>query len=200
MKILIIGGEGTIGKRIVESLSKDHQIITAGRNSGNTRVDISDTTSIEQLFKKTGTVDAIVSTAGETKWDIFDNLTEADFYKGIKSKLMGQISLVRIGKNHLSREGSITLTTGILADDPVKMATLAAMVNGGIHSFVKALALETKKQYRVNVVSAEMVEDAYEKYKDYFPGHIPVSMGRVAEAYRKSIESNLNGEIIRVYN
>jgi len=200
MKILIIGGTGTVGKRIYESLSKNHQIIIAGRQSGHVQVDISDLSSIEQLFKKVGTVDAIVSTAGEAKWDEFDNLNESDFYAGIKSKLMGQINLVRVGKNYLSNNGSITLTTGILADDPVKMTTIAAMVNGGIHSFVKAIALETNDKFRVNVVSAEVVEDAYEKYKDYFPGHSPVSMDKVVDAYRNSIESNANGEIIRIYN
>jgi hypothetical protein len=65
---------------------------------------------------------------------------------------------------------------------------------------VKAVALETNGKYRVNVVSSEVVEDAYGKYKDYFPGHTPVSMEKVAEAYEKSIESDLNGEVIRVYN
>ena len=200
MKILVIGGEGTIGKRVCESLSEEHLILTAGRNSGKMHADISSISSIEQLFKQTGRVDAIVSIAGEAKWDMLENLTEEDFYEGIKSKLMGQINLVRVGKNFISEQGSITLTSGVLADDPVKMSTIAAMVNGGLHSFVKALAKETSKQYRVNVVSAEVVEDAYEKYKDYFPGHTPVSMQKVVRAYRRSIEGRLNGEIIKVYN
>ncbi|MEE9374331.1 MAG: hypothetical protein V3V00_14850 [Saprospiraceae bacterium] len=45
------------------------------------------------------------------------------------------------------------------------------MVNGGIHSFGQAIALEI--EIRVNVVSSGMVEDAYEKYRNYFPRHTP---------------------------
>jgi len=75
---------------------------------------------------------------------------------------MGQVNLVRIGKNYLNQNGSITLTTGILADDPVVKTTSATMVNGGIHSFVKAVSLEIGNGIRVNVVSPGLVEDSHE--------------------------------------
>ena len=94
----------------------------------------------------------------------FKDLTEEDYYKGIKNKLMGQVNLVKIGRNYMNHGGSITLTTGILADNPVKMTTSAALVNGGIHSFVKAAALEIKNNIRVNVISPGLVEDSEEKY------------------------------------
>jgi len=144
-----------------------------------------------------GKVDAIVNVSGEAKWDKFENLSEEDFYIGIKSKLMGQVNLVRIGRNFINKGGSITLTTGILADDPVDMTTSAAMVNGGIHSFVKAVALELDR-VRVNAVSAGLVEDAYEKYKDYFPGYDAVGMDKVVNGYVKSVEGKVNGQIIKV--
>ena len=130
----------------------------------------------------------------------FDKLTEEDYYIGLKSKLMGQVNLVRIGKNYLNPNGSITLSTGILADDPVVKTTSAAMVNGGIHSFVKAVALEIENGIRVNVVSSGMVEDAYEKYKDYFPGHNPIPMRKVINGYLRSVKGKGNGEIIRIYD
>ncbi|NNC69878.1 MAG: short chain dehydrogenase, partial [Flavobacteriaceae bacterium] len=151
MKILIIGGQGTIGKKVSERLSKKHEVLIAGRNSGDITVDFSDSKSIMALFDKIGMVDTIICIAGDAKWDKFDNLTEADFYIGIKSKLMGQVNTVRIGKEYLNKGGSITLSTGILADDPVDMTTSAAMVNGAIHSFVKAVVLELDN-IRVNVV------------------------------------------------
>ena len=77
--------------------------------------------------------------------------------------------------------------------------TSAAMVNGGLHSFVQAVALEIENELRVNVVSLGVVEDAYEKYKDFFPGHNPVSMEKAVNAYVRSVEGRGNGEIIRVY-
>jgi NAD(P)-dependent dehydrogenase (short-subunit alcohol dehydrogenase family) len=200
MKILIIGGNGTIGKRVTNHFSDKNEVIVGGRNNGDVTVDIANSNSIKKMFEQTGKLDAIICIAGEAKWADFDELTEEDYYIGLKSKLMGQVNLVRIGQNYLKPNGSITLSTGILADDPVVKTTSAAMVNGGIHSFVQAVALEIKNGIRVNVVSLGMVEDAYEKYKDYFPGHNAIPMKKVVNGYIRSVMGKRNGEIIRIYN
>lgn len=200
MKILIIGGKGTIGKRVSEHFSKNHEVIIGGRSSGDVIVDIADSQSIAAMFKSVPNIDAVVCIAGEAKWDALDTLTEEDFYIGLKSKLMGQVNLVRIGQDYLNAGGSFTLTTGILADHPVMLTTSAAMVNGGIHSFVKAASLELRNGIRVNVVSSGLVEDAVEKYEAYFPGHNPIPMYKVINGYVKSVEGKGTGEIIRIYD
>ena len=200
MKLLIIGGNGTIGKKATSHFAKKHEIIVAGRNSGDVTVDITDSNSIAAMFESTGEVDAIICIAGEAKWAPFDTMTEDDFHIGLKSKLMGQVNLVRIGQQYLRPAGSFTLTTGILADYPVVMTTSAAMVNGAIHSFVKAAALELKHDHRINVVSSGLVEDAVEKYESYFPGHNPIPMHKVINGYVKSVEGKGSGEVIRMYD
>ena len=199
MKILIIGGHGTIGSSVTNHFTADNEIIIGGRSKGDVIVDISDSDSIENMFSQINKVDAIVCIAGEAKWYDFNKLTEEDYYIGIKSKLMGQVNLVRIGKNYLNTGGSITLSTGILADDPVIKTASSAMVNGGIHSFVKAVALELEDGIRINAVSLGVVQDAYYKYKDYFPGHNPIPTSKVINAYVRSIIGKMNGEIIRIY-
>ncbi|WP_299683766.1 short chain dehydrogenase [uncultured Dokdonia sp.] len=198
MKILIIGGNGTIGKTVTQRFAENHEVLIAGRSSGDVTVDIASSESIQKMFDAVGKVDAIVNIAGDAKWDKFDNLSEDDFYIGIRSKMMGQVNLVRLGRAFLNDGGSITLTTGILADEPVDMTTSAAMVNGAIQSFTKAVALELERGIRVNVVSADLVEDAYEKYKDYFPGNTPVPMHKVVDGYVKSVLGKINGQIIRI--
>ena len=200
MKILIIGGNGTIGKKVSNHFSTKHELIIGGRNSGDITVDIADSNSIEALFKSIGKMDAVVCIAGEAKWASFDSMTEEDFYIGLKSKLMGQVNLVRIGKHYVNDGGSFTLSTGILADHPVELTTSAAMVNGGIHSFVKAVSLELKKRIRINVVSSGLVEDAVDIYEAYFPGHNPIPMKKVINGYVKSVEGKGTGEIIRMYD
>ena len=199
MKILIIGGNGTIGNKVTKHFSIDHEVIVAGRNSGDVQIDIADSTSIQTTLESVGKVDAIVCIAGEAKWDAFDNLAEEDYYIGIKSKLMGQVNLARLGLKFLNPGGSITLSTGILADDPVVKTASASMVNGGIHSFVQAAALEIKDELRLNVVSLGLVTDAYERYKDYFQGHNPISMEKAINAYVRSVMGSRSGEVIRVY-
>jgi NAD(P)-dependent dehydrogenase (short-subunit alcohol dehydrogenase family) len=198
MKILIVGGKGTIGKKVASYFTKNNEVLIAGRNSGDVQIDIADSESIKAMFKKIGKLDAIINIAGDAKWDFMDNLSEADYHIGLNSKLMGQVNLVRIGREYLNENGSITLTTGILADDPVAMTSSAAMVNGGIHSFVKAAQLELPK-LRLNVVSSGLVMDALEKYRDYFPGHTPIPMDKVLRGYIKSVEGKISGEVIRIY-
>jgi NAD(P)-dependent dehydrogenase (short-subunit alcohol dehydrogenase family) len=200
MKLLVIGGKGTIGKKVVAHFSKTHEIIIAGRTSGDVTVDIADSKSIKAMFESIGIVDAILCIAGEAKWAPFDSLTEDDYDIGLRSKLMGQVNLVRIGQDYLNTGGSFTLTTGILADYPVVMTASAAMVNGGIHSFARAAALELKNELRINVVSSGLVEDAVEKYEAYFPGHNPIPMKKVINGYVKSVEGKGTGEIIRMYD
>lgn len=200
MKILIIGGNGTIGKKVSAHLTKKHDLIIAGRTSGDVQVDIADSGSIKAMFEAVGKIDAIVCIAGEAKWGAFDSLTEDDYFIGLRSKLMGQVNLVRIGKDYLNENGSITLSTGILADFPVASTASAAMVNGGIHSFVKAVALELRTHCRINVVSSGLVEDSVYKYEDYFPGHNPIPMFKIVNGYVKSIEGHDTGLIIRMYD
>jgi len=199
MKILIIGGDGTIGKKVSSHLNEKHEVLVAGRNSAEYTVDITKTDSIRSLLESIPSLDSIICIAGEAKWDDFKDLSEEDYYIGIKSKLMGQVNLVRIAQDFLKSKGSITLSTGILADDPVVKTTSAAMVNGALHSFVKAVALEIENELRINVVSSGMVQDAYEKYKDFFPGHNPIPMTKVVNAYVRSVEGKGSGQIIRVY-
>ncbi len=198
MKILLIGGKGTIGKVVADQMSKKHELVIAGRTSGDILVDISSVLSIEKMYKEVVNLEAVVCLAGDAAWGDFKELNEDDYYVGIKSKMMGQVNLVRLGQHVLNVGGSFTLTTGILAEDPVAGAAVPAMVNGALHSFVLAASREMKG-HRINVVAAGLVEDAKEKYEAYFPGHIPVSMDRVAAAYQKSVEGNMSGEIIRVY-
>ena len=199
MKILLIGANGTIGKVVHEYLKDRHEVLPASRSNSQLRINIEDKDSIKTGLESAGMLDAIVCIAGEARWDVMEELSEEDYYIGIKSKLMGQVNLARLGLDHLNPRGSITLTTGILADDPVYRTTSAAMVNGAIHSYVQAAALEMKDGKRINAVSCGLVEDAAQKYEGYFPGHTPISMERAVNAYVRSIEGRGNGQVIREY-
>lgn len=199
MKIILIGASGTIGRRIHETLSKKHHVYRAGRSGGDVEVDITSSESIEQMFKSVADIDAVICAAGGAKFGPFRELSEEDFYIGIRSKMMGQINLVRIGQNYINEGGSFTLTTGILAEDPVVGSTSLAMVNGAVNSFVIAAALELPRGLRVNVVSPTVVEDSSDNYEETFPGYEPVSMKSVVAAYTRCLENPITGRVIRVY-
>ena len=199
MKILVIGASGTIGKTVYNHFKQNHEVISASRNSGDYKVDISLTESLESLFKNVGKVDAIANCAGSAKWNDFNEMTEEDFYIGIKNKMMGQVNLTRIGKDYLNENGSITLITGVLGDNPVLKTSGAALVNGAINSFVKAVAMELRNGLRINVVSPGLVEDSVDVFGDYFGKHNVVTMEQVVNGFRLSVEGKITGEVIRVY-
>ncbi|SDL10138.1 NADP-dependent 3-hydroxy acid dehydrogenase YdfG [Catalinimonas alkaloidigena] len=199
MKILVVGGTGTLGKVVVEALRKKHEVITAGSKSGDVQVDITDLASIQQVFEQVGTLDALVVTAGGAAMAPVQQLTEAHFYKGIRSKMMGQINLALVGQTYLNPGGSITLTSGILAEDPIANGAVLTTINSAVNGFVLGAAGElVKSQLRINVVSPGLVEASAEALGEYFPGHVPVPMAQVASAYVKSVEGILTGQIIRV--
>ena len=66
IKIIIIGASGTIGSYLSNTFEKEHEIIRANRNSTGFQVDITSPASIENMYKKAGTFDALICTAGPT--------------------------------------------------------------------------------------------------------------------------------------
>ncbi|HLK27898.1 MAG TPA: short chain dehydrogenase [Puia sp.] len=198
MKIIIVGATGTLGKKITESLEKNHEVIKVGSKSGDFQVDIGSASSIEELFKKTGKFDALISATGSGYFGAFNKMTEKEFKIGIDSKLMGQVNLILIGQHYINPKGSFTLTSGILSDDPVRGSANLAVVNGAINSFVLAASYELDNQVRINAISPGVVEDS-PHYFSSFPGHIPVTMDKVVSAYLKSVLGIVNGQVIKVY-
>ena len=200
MKILIIGGSGTIGKKVAERLSQKHELIIGGRNSGDVTVDIASPASIAEMFEKTGKVDSVICTAGTGYYGPFYGMTETDIMPGLKGKLLGQINLVLLGKDFLHPEGSITLTSGIAAVHPARNGAAVAMINGAVNSFVLAASQELKEDKRINVVSPGLVEDSKERYGTLFPGYNLVPMDKLVNAYVLSVEGAVNGKILKVYS
>lgn len=185
MRILIIGANGVIGKLITPEFSEKHEVITAGRNSGDLRLDIASIASLETMFQQVKALDACICVAGDSQTYEFSQLTDAHLQTGINSKLLGQISVVRIGQKYVNDNASFTLTSGKMGDNPVKGATGKAFVNGAINSFVLAASLDLPRGLLLNAVS-------------------PAKIGSVADeeiimAYRQAVESRATGEIFRIY-
>jgi NAD(P)-dependent dehydrogenase (short-subunit alcohol dehydrogenase family) len=198
VRILVIGAEGTVGKAVVHELGRRHEIVKAGRSSGDLRVDIANETSIRDMFAKLGKVDAVVATAGHVHYGPLTTMTGEQFKSGLLDKLLGQVNLVLIGQNFVNDGGSFTLTSGIVDRDPIRQGANGAAVNGALGAFVKSAAIEMPRALRINVVSPALLEESAKKYEGFFPGHETVSAARVGLAYAKSVEGALTGQVITV--
>ena len=198
MKVLVVGASGTIGKFVVAALSERNEVVKAGSKSGDVQVDIKDSGSIRKMFDKVGKIDAVVATAGKVHFGEFAKMTEAEIGIGLKDKLMGQVNLVLIGRDFVNDGGSFTLTSGILSHDPIRLGVGASLVNGAIDCFVRAAAIELPRGIRINSISPGVLEESLPSYGPYFRGHDAVPGNRVANAYVKSVEGLLTGQVIRV--
>lgn len=198
MRILIVGGSGTVGKAVAAELGRRHEIVRAGRSSGDVTVDVMSEESVKAMYQKLGKVDAVVTCVGHVHFGPVATMTPEQFRKGLNDKLMGQVNLVLLGMENVNDNGSFTLTSGILDRDPVRQGANAAAVNGAIGAFVKGAAIEMPRGIRINAVSPGLLEDSAVKYDGFFPGHEPVSAARVGLAYAKSVEGALTGQVICV--
>ena len=196
MKVILIGGSGTIGSAVAAALAAGHEVVTASRSSDRLRVDISDPASIEAMFRQAGPFDALVSTAGSARFNPLAELTDDDFLFSLKNKLMGQVNLVRIGQRFISDNGSFTLTSGVLARLPMPGSCAISMVNAGLEGFIRAAQLELGRGIRINVVSPVWVSETLAKLgRDPASG---LSAELTARAYLASVEGSMKGEVLPV--
>ena len=198
MRILIVGGSGTVGQAAAKELAKRHEIVRAGRSSGDLTVDVMNEDSVKAMYAKLGQVDAIVTCVGHVHFGPVATMSPEQFRKGLNDKLMGQVNLVLLGMNNVNDNGSFTLTSGVLDRDPVRQGANAAAVNGAIGGFVKGAAIEMPRGIRINAVSPGLLEESALKYDGFFPGHETVSSARVGLAYAKSVDGALTGQVISV--
>jgi NAD(P)-dependent dehydrogenase (short-subunit alcohol dehydrogenase family) len=194
MRILLIGVNGTIGKAIAEALAPKHEIIGASRSKAPYHVDIADPGSIEALFARVGRVDAVVSAAGQAAFRALADLTDADFALSLGNKLMGQVNLVRRGFPSVNDGGSITLTSGILGQNPAPGSGAVSLVNAGLEGFTRAAALEASRGIRVNIVSPGWVAETLIAMKRDPSSGTPAA--KVAQAYVRAVEGKMTGERI----
>lgn len=196
MRIVVVGATGLIGKVVVEALSGKHEVVPVGHSSGDLRVDITDPESIPALFSKTGRFDALVSAAGGAHFGALAEAGDEAFASSLSDKLMGQINLVRYGIEMINDGGSFTLTSGVLAKEPIPGSSVISLVNAGIEGFARAASLELPRQIRINVVSPPFAVETLEKLGMSEPAGLPVAT--FVHAYLEAVEGARNGEVLDV--
>lgn len=196
-KIIIVGATGTIGRHVVKALENDHDLVKVGSKSGDVQVDIGSPDSIKGMYEKISGFDALVCVAGNGHFGPLNTMTDTEFRISVNSKLMGQVNLVLIGQHYINPQGSFTLTSGSLGEDPIRLAASLSAVNSATDGFVRGAAVELEHGVRINSVAPEVVEESPEVFS-FFPGHIPVSMHRVAQAYVKSVLGVQTGQTYKV--
>jgi NAD(P)-dependent dehydrogenase (short-subunit alcohol dehydrogenase family) len=204
LRILLVGASGTLGRAVAAELSQRHDIVTAGRSSGDVRVDIGDPASVVSAVNQAGPIDAVACAAGHVNFRPLEaiapaGVTDSVYALGLADKLMGQVNLALAARETLRDGGSITLITGILSDVPIVAGSSASMVNGALEAFVRVAAIELPRGLRINVVSPTVLTESMPAYGAFFRGFEPVTAARAALAYSRSIEGKQTGQVYKVF-
>ena len=90
--------------------------------------------------------------------------------------------------------GSVTVTSGVLAQRPMPGGAAISMVNAGLEGFVRGAAAEATRGVRVNVVSPPWVSETLVALKMDPSQGLPAAT--VARAYVAAVTGRGNGETL----
>ncbi|MPW17709.1 short chain dehydrogenase [Paraburkholderia sp. CNPSo 3157] len=197
-KVVVIGATGTLGQAVAAALKARHEVIEVGATRGVHHVDGTDPASIERLFQEIGNVDAVVTATGKVHFGPLSEMTVEQFWIGLRDKLMGQINFVLAAQKYVNDGGSFTLTSGILADEPISQGVSATTVNLALEGFVRGAAIELPRGIRINVVSPTVLTESMEGYAPFFRGFEPVDASKAALGYLRSVEGAQTGRVYRI--
>jgi len=194
MKILVIGATGTIGREVVKRLAEEYDVLLGSRTTAGLAIDITSPASIRAYFEAAGSVDGVVCAIGDARFGPIHGVTDDDHEIGLRSLLMGQMRVTRIGTEFIRDGGSITLTSGIGRRGPIAGPASISQVSAAIEGFVRAAALELPRDIRINAVSPHWTVETLARFGMDTTWGVPAA--HVALGYVESVEGTLTGTVI----
>jgi NAD(P)-dependent dehydrogenase (short-subunit alcohol dehydrogenase family) len=199
MRILLVGAGGTLGSAVGKAfVERGHEVVGVGRTGGDVICDVTDPAAVSRLYAQVGHLDAVAVAAGDAVFKPLADLSADDFAATFRGKALSQLELVRQGLGAVAPNGSFTLISGVLTEQPIVAGAAASAANGAVEAFARAAAIEIAPR-RINVVSPTVVEESLPAYGPFFVGMEAVPVARVATAYVRAVEGAQTGQVYRVH-
>ena len=172
-RVVVIGGASGIGFAVAELAQELGATVVIG-SSGEAKVnaavnrltgatgravDLRDETSVAGFFEKLGSFDHLAVTAGDWSAAMFGSTADIDLVQaqdGLAVRFWGALAAAKHCCRTIAEDGSITLTSGMLAHRPMKGAPIATAIGGATEHLTRGLAVDLAP-VRVNAVCPGMI-------------------------------------------
>ena len=214
-RVVVIGGATGIGFATAElACEQGATVVIASSNQANVRaaaerlhgatghgVDLRDEAAMIGFFGELGRFDHLVITAGDWSGSMFGSVREVDLTQArdlFTVRFWGAVAATKHGCRTIAQDGSITLTSGMLAHRPGKATTMATAMSGAVEHLARGLAIDLAP-IRVNVVCpglilTDHVKQMPEAMVQSMVASLPVPRGgSPAEAAKAYVYLMLNG-------
>lgn len=167
-RVVVIGGTSGIGfavallareqgASLVVASSKAASVQSAIERLPGARgdvVDLKDGASISGFLDRLDPFDHLAITAGDFDKRAFASTEDLDLAfarEALEVRFWGSLAIIKHGRHKLAPDGSITLTSGMLAHRPSKGSPLPTAIAGAVEHLVKGFAVDLAPQ-RINGV------------------------------------------------
>ena len=167
-KVVVVGGSSGIGLSTAEMAKREGaDVIIASRNAARLEAaaeklkaiaipaDVTSDESVENLFRRCGSVDHVVVTAAQLRTGPFKTVAMEDVRYTMEGKFWGAWRVARAAE--IRPGGSLTLVSGYLSIRPRPNSAIISVANGALESLARSLALELAP-VRVNAVSPGIID------------------------------------------
>jgi NAD(P)-dependent dehydrogenase (short-subunit alcohol dehydrogenase family) len=223
-KVVVVGGASGVGYAVAAAaLAEGAEVIVGssqtarieaaasklGKGATGVTVDVRDEASVEALFDTVGAFDHLVFTAGD--WGHFFGATRDLDVEASKARMevrfWGAARVAKYGVRQIAKDGSITLTGGMLAHRPMPGMPLTVASAHTTEGLAMGLARDLAP-IRVNAVClglimSEQVQNMGDAMVKMYTQNLPLPRGgsveEAAEAYLYLMRCTyVTGQIIRV--
>ena len=218
MKVLVTGGSGTLGKKIVELfLNEGYEVIyTYYKNNVSINgakgiyCDVSNEEDVKKIFLEIDNLDVIVNNAGISIDNTLEDKSSDEFRKVLDTNLVGVFNVIKYGSKKMKKGSIINIASTNGIDTGYELSMDYDASKAGVISLTHNMAKCLAPNIRVNCVApgwinTNMNKDMYTAFKKEEEGKILLKRfddaSEVAEVVyflASSKASYVNDAIIRV--
>ena len=172
-RVVVIGGASGIGFAVAQLAQESGAAVVIGSSgeanvaaaverlpgaTGRT-VDLRDEQNTADFFRQIGPFDHLAMTAGDWSAAMFGATADIDLPQardGLAVRFWGALTAAKHACGTIAEDGSITLTSGMLAHRPMKGAPIATAIGGAVEHLTRGLAVDLAP-VRVNAVSPGII-------------------------------------------